>query len=59
VRAALKTLPWVEQDTVKADVYNRKVTFGVTDPGEFDEKALKDALGAQNFHEVTVKSGPS
>jgi hypothetical protein len=59
VRAALATLPWVEQDTVKISVPRREVKFGVKEKDQFDLQALKDALDKQGFHEVATKSGPT
>jgi hypothetical protein len=59
VQAALKTLPWVEKDTIKVNVSAHEVKFGVTDRGKFDAKAVKDALANEGFNEVTVRSGPT
>ena len=59
MQAALKTLPWVEPDSIQADVPAREVKFTVKDKQEFDLQAVKDALAKENFHAVTLKSGPS
>jgi hypothetical protein len=59
VRKALGTLPWVEQDSVQTDVDNREVRFNLKDKGAFNEEAVKSALKAQGFKEVSVKSAPS
>jgi hypothetical protein len=58
VRAALGTLPWVEQGTVQTDVDRREVRFNLADKGGFNEEEVKKALKAQGFPEVTVKSAP-
>jgi hypothetical protein len=59
VQAALKTLPWVEKDTIKVNVGKHEVKFGVKEKGNFNEKAVKEALATEGFNEVTVKSGPT
>jgi hypothetical protein len=59
VQAALKTLPWVEKDTIRVNVSAHEVKFGVTDKSKFDEKAVKDALAKEGFAEVKVRSGPT
>jgi hypothetical protein len=59
VQAALKTLPWVEPDTIRVDVPAREVKFTVKDKQEFSLQAVKDALARENFNDVTLKSGPS
>jgi hypothetical protein len=58
VRAALGTLPWVEQDSVQTDVARREVRFNLKDKGAFSADDVKQALAAQGFPEVAVKSGP-
>jgi len=58
VRKALANLPWVEHDSVQTDVYAREVRFNVEDRSAFNEDAVKEALRAQGFKEVTVKSAP-
>jgi hypothetical protein len=58
VRAALGTLPWVEQDSVQTNVAKREVRFNLKDKGGFDENAVKRALNDKGFAEVTVESAP-
>jgi hypothetical protein len=58
VRAALATLPWVEQDSIDADIKTHKVTFNVKDKDKFEFEQLKDALKEQDFNDVELISGP-
>jgi hypothetical protein len=58
VRAALATLPWVEQDTIKMNFKTRELTFGFEDKEKFDADAVKKALEAQRFSGVELLSGP-
>jgi hypothetical protein len=59
VQAALRTLPWVEPDSIRVDVPAREVKFTVKDKQDFNLQAVKDALAKEDFNEVTLKSGPS
>jgi hypothetical protein len=56
VRKALATLPWVEQETIQTDVPKREVRFNLKDKTAWNEDAVRQALQAKNFPEVTVKS---
>jgi hypothetical protein len=58
VRAALATLPWVEQDSITADVATRMVTFAVKDKSKFNMEQVKEALKEQHYSEVELISGP-
>jgi hypothetical protein len=58
VREALSTLPWVEQDSVQANVDKKEVRFAVKDPKEFDLKAVQAAIGDKGFKEVNLLAGP-
>jgi hypothetical protein len=58
VREALATLPWVEQESVKADVPSRKVTFAVKDVHKFSFEEVKEALKQQDFNDVELISAP-
>ncbi len=59
MREALKTLPWVESDKpINADVQTRQVKFTIKKAADFDLEAVKAALAAKGFDEVTVLSGP-
>jgi hypothetical protein len=58
VRAALATLPWVEQDSITANVGTRIVTFAVKDKSKFDMEQVKEALEQQHYSEVELISGP-
>jgi hypothetical protein len=58
VRAALATLPWVEQDSITANVRTRIVTFAVKDKSKFDMEQVEEALKQQHYSEVELISGP-
>jgi hypothetical protein len=58
VRKALATLPWVEQKSIQTNVDTREVRFNLKDKSSFNEEAVRQALNAQGFPEVTVKSAP-
>ncbi len=57
-KKALSGLPWVDQNSVSADVTTQKVTFGVSDMSKFDEKQLSEAFRGVNFNQITVVSRP-
>ena len=59
MRAALGTLPWVEQDSIQTDVDKREVRFNLKDKKGFQEEAVRQALKAKGFREMTVRSVPS
>ena len=59
MRAALGTLPWVEQDSVQTDVDKREVRFNLKDKKGFQEAEVRQALKAKGFREMTVRSAPS
>ena len=58
MRRALGTLPWVEHDSVQTDTDNREVRFNLKKDQAFNEEEVKNALHAEKFKEVTVKSAP-
>jgi hypothetical protein len=58
VRKALGTLPWVEQASIQADTDRREVRFNLKDKSAFNLEAARDALKAQRFPVVELKSGP-
>jgi hypothetical protein len=58
VQAALKTLPWVEPDSISADVPSRKVTFNVTDASQFDFEQVKEALKQEAFDDAELIRAP-
>lgn len=58
MRQALATLPWVEQDSIQTDVAKHEVRFKLKDKKAYNEEALKKALKAKDFSEVTVQSAP-
>ena len=58
MRAALGTLPWVEQDSVQTDVDKREVRFNLKDKKGFQEEEVRKALKAEGFREMTVRSVP-
>ncbi len=55
---ALATLPWVEQKTIQTDVKTREVRFNLSDKSAWNEEAVRTALKAKDFPEMTVKSRP-
>jgi hypothetical protein len=57
-KAALASLPWVDQKSVKAVVAKQEVSFRVVDMAQFDETQLKDAFKQHNFDAVEVLSKP-
>jgi len=59
VRAALKALPWVEQDSVRTDVSKREVRFGLRDKKDFDFEQVKEALARKGYKEVELVAGPT
>ena len=58
MRAALATLPWVEQQSIQTDIPTREVRFNLKDKSAWKEDAVRAALKAKSFPEVTVKSPP-
>ena len=58
MRAALATLPWVEQQSIQTDIPTREVRFNLTDKTAWKEVEVRGALKAKGFPEVTVKSSP-
>ena len=58
MRAALATLPWVEQDSIQMNFDTRELRFSVKDKSQFNEEDLKSALKAQRFPDVEVKNKP-
>jgi hypothetical protein len=59
VRKALKTLPWVEEGTIKMEFKTRELTFGLKDKSHFKEEDLKKALKDQGFPNAEVRAGPA
>jgi hypothetical protein len=59
VRAALRTLPWVEQSSIYADVKVRQIRFTVTVKEQFNAEVIKNTLGQKNFPNVKLLAGPS
>jgi hypothetical protein len=57
VEAALQSLPWVDKDTVKADVSTQQVKFKVSDKSKFSLDEVKKALPPK-YQEVKVLAGP-
>ena len=59
MRAALATLPWVEQGTIQTDVKTREVRFNLKDKNAWSEAEVKQALKSKSFAEMTVKVPPN
>jgi hypothetical protein len=57
VEGALRSLPWVDKDSVKADITTHRVKFRVTDKGKYNLDEIKKALPAR-FQEVKPIAGP-
>jgi hypothetical protein len=57
-RAALATLPWVEQDSVKIDVVAHEARFKLKDRAAWNENAIRSAFKDQDFAELTVTNMP-
>ncbi len=58
MRAALATLPWVEQQSIQTDIPTREVRFNLKDKTAWNEEAVRAALKGKNFSKVTVKTPP-
>ena len=60
MKKALATLPWVEQDSVKADVKTKEARFTLKDPGQFNEQELLEAIKTTaNFPDAKVLAQPA
>ncbi|MBI3824031.1 MAG: hypothetical protein HY289_15290 [Planctomycetes bacterium] len=55
---ALKTLPWVEQESIKMDTNKHEVSFKLTKRSDWNETELRKALKDNAFPEMTVKAMP-
>ena len=58
MRAALATLPWVEQSSIQTVIASREVRFNLKDKTAWNEAQVRKALQDQRFPEVTVKAAP-
>jgi hypothetical protein len=56
VRKALGTLPWVEQGTIQMNFKKSELRFCLKGKSQFNEEAFKQALKAEGFSSVQVKS---
>lgn len=59
VAAALATLPWVEENSVRPDRKTRQVRFTLRDRAAFDPDAMRAAIGKRGFNRVAVLAGPT
>jgi hypothetical protein len=59
VRSALSTLPWVEGDSIKANVSIRQVKFTLKEKDKFDLEKIKEVLKTKGYSDVTVLTGPT
>ncbi len=59
MRAALGTLPWVEQGSIQTNVKGREVRFNLKDKTAFDPETVRKALAGKGFSEMTVKAAPA
>ena len=57
---ALKSLPWVDPNSIKADAKTHRAKFAVKDKSKFNLDEIKTALAAKDEKYATVKliSGP-
>jgi hypothetical protein len=58
VRDALRTLPWVEQETIEPDRSSRTVKFGINDASKFNVEELSETLGPRYGRGMEVLQGP-
>jgi hypothetical protein len=58
VSAALATLPWVEQGSIKADRFSRSVKFGINDKQLFDLEEIRNTLPSKYRDGLELVSGP-
>ena len=59
VTTALKSLPWVEPDTIKTNVSIRQVRFTVKDSKQFDLAAAQEAIKQKGYDNVSLLKGPT
>jgi hypothetical protein len=59
VAKALSPLQFVEKDSIRASVKQKRVIFTVADSTKFDEAKAKDALAAAGFPGAKVIAAPS
>jgi hypothetical protein len=59
VTAALRSLPWVEPNSIKADVKIRQVKFTVSDKSSFDLEAAREAIKKKGYDDVSLLVGPT
>jgi hypothetical protein len=58
VREALASLPWVDDDSNRADRITHKVRFGIYDKSKFDLDQIREALPPRFREGVELVSGP-
>ena len=58
MQKALSTLPWVEQDSIRASTSKQQVTFGFKDKAAFDEQAVRAAIDAKGYRTGKILAGP-
>jgi hypothetical protein len=59
VTTVLKSLPWVEKDSIKPDIGKQQVTFAVKDKQSFKLEEVRKAIDGQTEYRVgRVISGP-
>lgn len=58
VRAALRSLPFIEPDSVRPSLASRQVMFTVKKGQKFDLRATREALGKAGYDKVEVVSEP-
>ena len=58
MRAALATLPWVEQGSIQTNVDAREVRFKLKERSAWNEESVRKVLKDKNFPEMTVKALP-
>ena len=59
MQKALSTLPWVEQDSIRASTSKQQVTFGFKDKAEYNEQEVRDAIEKiAKFETGKILAGP-
>ena len=59
MQKALSTLPWVEQDSIRASTSKQQVTFGFKDKANYNEQEVRDAIEKiAKFKTGKILAGP-
>ena len=59
MQKALSTLPWVEQDSLRASTSKQQITFGFKDKAKWNEDELRKAIETKTpFTTGKILAGP-